>query len=1078
MEQEAATNNGGRNDNWHSSNVWADHAAFEGNPVRQLLVPESDFGVISGNDGGLTVSNPYGSWPAFVPGHRMTPEGLAVQLPLGASRGSTFSRASWIGPKSQLGVDAVLASYKDALGYGEEGPEAPGLRLPQIGAVHAVRGYWTTGNPTPATVVMPTGTGKTETMLALLVATRPRRLLVLVPSDALREQVAAKFERLGVLQQARIVSESALRPTVGRVLHGFTSVTTAQSFADACNVIVATPNALDACSPEALEVLLASCSHLFIDEAHHVPAPSWSKIRNAFGDRPVVQFTATPFREDGKHLAGRIIYSYPLRKAQQEGYFSAIDYTSVFDFDDIDTSVADLAIARLRADLEAGQDHILMARVSSIERAKQILPIYQNFASDLNPVIVNSQMGKGAQKAAIASLRDRTSRIIVCVNMLGEGFDLPSLKIAAIHDPKKSLGVTLQFVGRFARTASATPVGGASVFVARRDIVEDKQLRRLYAENADWNHLLHDLSQTAVDSQQSISDFEAGFTSMPEEVNLRNLLPKMSTVVYQTPSQEWTPLALVDFFGEENLLTIPIGLNLEAGVAWCVVEHRQDVRWGDLQTVEQVIYELFVLYFDQDHKLLYINSSENSGVFQELTECVVGEGAVRFTGSTVYRVMSDIQRLTPTNVGVLDIHSQFRRFSMHVGTDVTLGFTTSEAQTKTQTNISGGGYRDGGRVNISASIKGRIWSHAAASSLKNWCDWCDEIGTRLLDDTISIEDIIGNFLVPLELVNRPPAVLLGLEWPPDVYLAVNDRLQLTYGSHSVALADCDLVPVGDANEGPFKFSVVSETWKVDYEADYVEGRLTYRCSANTDVMLVANRAAPIPLSTWLNDTGLTLLLERDQLIDHHGLLYQPNQHRNPYSLDGLKVLDWTGVNLRTESQGPERKADSIQARALTQLLADGEWDVVLDDDGKGEVADIVAMRIDADGLLVRLIHCKYSHEDIPGARLVDLYEVCGQANKCVTWRKSDMPAFFKYLARRVRLKQQRTGVSPFIVGDGRAFFRLQEQAIVLKRRLEVVIAQPGLSKEQVSAGQLDLLASSESYLRNTVNASLEVWCSA
>ena len=56
------------------------------------------------------------------------------------------------------------------------------------------------------------GTGKTETMLALLVAAQPQRLLVLVPSDALREQIARKFERLGVLQELGIVSHAALRP--------------------------------------------------------------------------------------------------------------------------------------------------------------------------------------------------------------------------------------------------------------------------------------------------------------------------------------------------------------------------------------------------------------------------------------------------------------------------------------------------------------------------------------------------------------------------------------------------------------------------------------------------------------------------------------------------------------------------------------------------------------------------------------------------------------------------------------------------------------------------------------------------
>ncbi|MGI8613294.1 MAG: acyl-CoA dehydrogenase family protein [Nocardioidaceae bacterium] len=67
---------------------------------------------------------------------------------------------------------------------------------------------------------------------------------------------------------------------------------------------------------------------MFIDEAHHVAARTWYEIRRAFEQKPVVQFTATPFREDGKHLQGRTIYSFPLREAQAQGYFSNIDYTA------------------------------------------------------------------------------------------------------------------------------------------------------------------------------------------------------------------------------------------------------------------------------------------------------------------------------------------------------------------------------------------------------------------------------------------------------------------------------------------------------------------------------------------------------------------------------------------------------------------------------------------------------------------------------------------------------------------------------------------------------------------------------
>jgi superfamily II DNA or RNA helicase len=42
----------------------------------------------------------------------------------------------------------------------------------------------------PATVVLPTGTGKTKTMLPLFASERPGRVLVLVPSERLRAQIA------------------------------------------------------------------------------------------------------------------------------------------------------------------------------------------------------------------------------------------------------------------------------------------------------------------------------------------------------------------------------------------------------------------------------------------------------------------------------------------------------------------------------------------------------------------------------------------------------------------------------------------------------------------------------------------------------------------------------------------------------------------------------------------------------------------------------------------------------------------------------------------------------------------------
>ncbi|MEW9555096.1 hypothetical protein [Nonomuraea sp. NPDC050783] len=59
--------------------------------------------------------------------------------------------------------------------------------------------------------------------------------------------------------------------------------------------------------------------------------------------------------------------------------------------------------------------------------------------------------------------------MITCVGMWKEGSDLPQLNVAALHDPHKSLGITLRFIGRFARVSPA-PVGNATVAASRSNL--------------------------------------------------------------------------------------------------------------------------------------------------------------------------------------------------------------------------------------------------------------------------------------------------------------------------------------------------------------------------------------------------------------------------------------------------------------------------------------------------------------------------------------------------------------------------------------------------------------------------------
>src|SRR5204862_5225426 len=138
-------------------------------------------------------------------------------------------------------------------------------------------------------------------------------------------------------------------------------------------------------------------------------------------------------------LKGRIVYSFPIREAQRQGYFAPIDYISVADAMNPDAAIAAAAVDRLRRDLSAGYDHLIMARVERIGRAERILADYKNIAAEFCPVTIHSQATKMQRTDALIALRSRSSRIIVCVDMLGEGFDFPQLKIAAMHDAHKSL---------------------------------------------------------------------------------------------------------------------------------------------------------------------------------------------------------------------------------------------------------------------------------------------------------------------------------------------------------------------------------------------------------------------------------------------------------------------------------------------------------------------------------------------------------------------------------------------------------------------------------------------------------------
>lgn len=974
-----------------------------------------------------------------------------------------------------FGHESVRASWLPGISFraAEAGKANGGLRRAQLGALHAILAHWSTGSSEPATVVLPTGTGKTETMLALLVEARIHRLLVVVPSDALRSQLTKKFEALGLLDELGVLPDGALLPAVGTVSGRPKDVAEMRAFVEASQVIVSTPHALAGCPADVADTLFGACDAVFFDEAHHVRAATWTQIRDAFAGKKIVQFTATPFREDGQHVQGRFAYIFPLREAQADGVYSVINYESVFDLNDPDAAIATRAVEVLDANVAEGLDHLLMARCKTQVDAERVHAIYRGLGTVHNPVVMHSGMAQSRRDAALKEVMSRRSRIIVCVDMLGEGFDLPQLKIAALHDPKRSLAPTLQFAGRFARVAEGT--GDATVITGRSDRLFDKRLSRLYGEDADWNLVIAELSQEAILYQERVSQFEQAFGSQEVRVATRAVAPKMSTVVFKTTCEEWTPEGVLDVIAADDIITLPLPINHAENVMWFVTRTRQVVPWVDGPGIEDVAHSLFVLHWDKEQNLLFINHSALEGTNTHIAKAVAGDSATIIKGEEIFRAMGDIARPVPTNVGVLDIYSRARRFSMHVGADVTDGFPAAEEATKIQTNLFAAGFREGERVTVGVSLKGRVWSYLVARNILDWVEWCRDVGRRLLDESIDVQAVKRNFIRPEILNGWPDAVPLGAEWPPSLLLSPPLSLQIRVGTTEVPLTDLELsVEPGLTDDGQVRIILRAEDAEAKY--DLVLDADGLRARPVADEAIFSTSRGSLTGAEFLTKNCPIILLGGDGVVYPPGILYRPRRDIPALDRGQIIPLPWDGIAINKESRGSSRDPATVQGAAL-DLLRTQSWDFVIDDDGSGEVADLVAIRRASGALEVVLVHCKFAHGGIVGARVADLYELCGQAQKSAAWRRNPESMIRRLLAReRNRMaKGRRTG---FESGTDAELLRLLSELPSLAVQMKIALVQPGLSQNRASASQLELLAATETYVRETSAARLEILGSA
>ena len=259
-------------------------------------------------------------------------------------------------------------------------------------------------------------------------------------------------------------------------------------------------------------------SLIIIDEAHHAVARTYKEVMDAYPEAKMLGLTATPCRLNRKgftDLFDVLLQSWSYNKFIADGWLSLYDYMSV-KADSLDQQMVlgltkrgadgDFSLREMsekldvRPSIERLCDTVMryapdkkgIVYAIDIKHAEHIAEYYRE--RGLNAVAISSKTPAEERKYIIERFRnsndslkntncqvlDSPIRILVNVDLFGEGFDCPDVEFIQLARPTLSLSKYLQQVGR-----------GMRVYEGKRYclILDNVGLYRLFgmpSDDRDW----------------------------------------------------------------------------------------------------------------------------------------------------------------------------------------------------------------------------------------------------------------------------------------------------------------------------------------------------------------------------------------------------------------------------------------------------------------------------------------------------------------------------------------------------------------------------------------------------------------
>jgi superfamily II DNA or RNA helicase len=928
------------------------------------------------------------------------------------------------------------APHVNLLGSGGEG-----WRRPQRGALGALMAHWSLTRPEPTVISIPTGSGKTAiALVAPLIRERPpERVLVVAPSTTLRKQLFADFESYDQLRRIGVLPKGAGEPDV----HQQKGLVDDWDALKRHDVIVALPNSI---SP----VHYGNGPHppkdlfdlIIVDEAHHTAAKTWSAILSYFDSAAALLLTATRRRRDDRPLPGSLEFYYPLHRAIEEKFYASIDPVLLEAGDSRDEN--DALIAAKAAELFREPKHrtsVLLARVSDVGRLRVIANLYAAHGVDLK--LLHSKLPTGEQEAILNELRDGRLRAVGIVDMLGEGFDLPAIRLLAYHDKHKSTPATAQLIGRLARVDDDFPQAPQLVTVKDADVYPALKgvLRELYSEDADWAVVLPGLLDEEIAADQEDRQFVADLPEATDEIDPPHLRPVKRALVYEVDGA-WQPgfLARVpDALAPEAKFgwgtVVYSGVNQAAGMLVLVLRYARRPRWTRDPALANVNYELHVAIHRGGSPGFVLLNLDRDGMRAPLEEALGMRGNAQLAGpERIGAYLDGMSRVSVSSVGIRSTNAATRgraTYRNFMGAGVDRGLRSVDMARSAlghvmfQTDTPGGSAANAG----AAVEKSKLWL-TRYESLLALSGWADQTCQLLRAGSSNVQ---GKLLPAVDRgqqltawPNHPP---LAAEMPP---MLLGEGYRLVGGSGTLGpIEDLDLY----VNEDP-KGTLTNVTGPVNGRVQIVgifndrpagEENLVWRTEMGLDGRFVVIDEVDVtrghgyePLSALLERLPPTIYF-LDGTTTIGSIRYDSRSVTRAYDIGQIQTDTWPNVNIRAETRGKAAELNdgriSIHERLESVLRARPRQGVkrwILCNDGTGEIADYITIELLASGeVALGLWHAKYAAGDNAGVRVDDFQVVVAQA---IRSRASlTNPELWAKLRRRI--EQDESPPATFVTGS-------------------------------------------------------------